>query len=539
MKKVKEILLDRNYIFVLFFIFIIIYSLFVYKDFGISYDEGIEYTSSKVSAKRIYSALGILDKAPESVKKAQEIENYRDKYYGVAAQLPFVVLDYFPEICGSNTPAFWYMRHLYVRLMFILAGFCFYLILKDIIKSKPLLLLSLILFFFHPRISAHSFYNIKDSIFLSFFTISSYFLFKFIKNKKIGDLIVFSFVTAITINTRTMGILIPGYFAFWILTNLKKDFEENVNFAVIFVVFLVGFLYLIWPVLWGDPITAFGKVFKTFSKYSWGGSVVYNGELIKGRNVPATYIPVWILISSSHSHILVFILGLILTPIILFNFLKNRNYSYSFYVLLFSIYSIVASLGAVMIFHSTLYDDWRHLYYIYPSLLITGVLGLNFLLERKAKLFYPIVFCVVLSLIQTFIWMGKNHPHYYVYFNPIAGKNWDVKWDRDFWGLSAKQLIEKFIEKNDPPNADGKYLLLYNHAGRSNIKLFPPDVKDKFEFIEDYNKAQYIIGDYRTVMGDYPEHKYEGFEEYLNIKVDGKKIMTLFKRVDDNSKEEF
>jgi hypothetical protein len=40
-------------------------------------------------------------------------------------------------------------------------------------------------------------------------------------------------------------------------------------------------------------------------------------------------------------------------------------------------------------------------------------------------------------------------------------------------------------------------------------------------------------------MGDYPEHKYEGFEEYLNIKVDGKKIMTLFKRVDDNSKEEF
>jgi len=64
-------------------------------------------------------------------------------------------------------------------------------------------------------------------------------------------------------------------------------------------------------------------------------------------------------------------------------------------------------------------------------------------------------------------------------------------------------------------------------------------VKDKFEFIEDYNKAQYIIGDYRTVMGDYPEHKYEGFEEYLNIKVDGKKIMTLFKRVDNVSKEEF
>jgi len=539
MKKVKEILLDRNYIFVLFFIFIVIYSLFVYKDFGISYDEGIEYTSSKVSAKRIYSALGILDKAPESVKKAQEIENYKDKYYGVAGQLPLIVLDYFPEICGSNTPAFWYIRHLYVRLVFILAGFCFYLILKDIIKSKSLLLLSLILFFFHPRISAHSFYNIKDSIFLSFFTISSYFLFKFIKNRKIGDLIVFSFVTAVTINIRTMGMLIPVYFAFWILANLEKDFERNINFAVIFVVSLVSFLYLIWPVLWGNPITAFGEVFKTFSKYSWGGSVVYNGELIKGRNVPATYIPVWMLISSPLGYILVFILGLILAPIILFNFLKDRNYDYPFYVLLFSIYSVVISLGAVIIFNSTLYDDWRHLYYIYPSLLITGVLGLNFLLERKAKLFYPIVFCVVLSLIQTFIWMGKNHPYYYVYFNPIARKDWDVKWDRDFWRLSTKQLIEKFVEKNDPPNVDGKYLLLDDPAGKLNIKLFPPDVKDKFEFTKDYSKAQYIIGDYRTVIGDYPEYKYPDFEEYLNIKVDGKKIMTLFKRVDDNSKEEF
>jgi len=539
MKKIKEILFDRNYIFVLFFIFIIIYSFLIYKDFGISTDEGTEYTTLKVNAKKIYSRLGILDKAPESVREAQDIKSYEDRYYGVAGQLPLIVLDYFPEICGSNTPAFWYIRHLYVRLIFILAGFCFYLILKDLIKSKPLLLLSLILFFFHPRISAHSFYNIKDSLFLSFFTISSYFLFKFIKNRKMEDLAIFSLLTALTINIRAMGILLPLYFGFWILTNLKRNREESGKFVLVFIVLSVSFLYFIWPVIWEEHATAFLDIFKTFSKYPWKGSLIYNGKLIKGSDIPITYIPVWILLSSPLGYILVFVLGIILTPIILIGLLKNRRFSYTFHVLLFSLYSVLASYGAVVFFHSTLYGDWRHLYYIYPSLLIMGIAGMDFILKKNTKVLYLIVFFIFLSLIRTFIWMGKNHPHYYVYFSPIAGNDWDIKWDRDFWRPSTKQLLEKFIEKDDPTNANGKYLLLEDHDGKLNVRILPPGVKEKFEFTGNYDDAQYIIGNYRTIIGDYPEDKYKGFEEYINIKVDGKKIMTLFKRVDGGSEKEF
>lgn len=159
-----------------------------------------------------------------------------------------------------------------------------------------------------------------------------------------------------------------------------------------------------------------------------------------------------------------------------------------------------------------------------------GVFGLDFLLKKNLKLFYVLVSFVVLSLFSTFIWMKKNHPHYYVYFSVLAGKDWDYKWDRDIWRLSTKQLLEEFIEKNEPPNSDGKYVFFGHYGVELNINLFPFDIRDKFEFAQEWEDSQYIVGDYRNIKGDYPDNKFEGFEEYLSVKVDDKKIMTLFKR---------
>ena len=532
--KISALKINRNYIFVIFFVLIVLYSLFIYKDFGVSLDEEIQYTHLKVSAKKIFSTLGILEKAPESVKEAQDIEEYENKYYGVSAQYPLIFLEYFPETHGPDTPNFWFVRHLYVRIAFIFAGVCFYLILKDIIKSNSLLLLGLILFFFHPRISAHSFYNIKDSLFLSFFTISTYYLFKCIKNRKITNLITFSILTAITINIRMMGILLPVYFGFWLLLNIKNNFKETLKTAVIFLIFTFLFLYIIWPALWGNPVNVLKEVFQTFSNYTgWDEYIVYAGEIIRGQELPVEYLPVWIAISSPLGYLLVFILGLFLTPFILFKLFKSKELGYKFHVLLFSLYTVLLSYGAIIFFNSTLYGDWRHLYYIYTSLVLMGVLGLDFLLEKNVKLFYVSVSFIVLSLFSSFVWMKKNHPHYYVYFNVFARKDWDYKWERDYWRLSTKQLLEEFIEINNIPNSDDKYIFRGSYGGELNSYLLPPEIRDKLIFTQQYDEAQYLIGTYTNVIGEYPENNFEGFEEYLSVKVDGKKIMTVFKKVEN------
>ena len=44
--------------------------------------------------------------------------------------------------------------------------------------------------------------------------------------------------------------------------------------------------------------------------------------------------------------------------------------------------------------------------------------------------------------------MYKNHPFQMVYFNSIAGKNLQDKFEHDYWGLSNKNAI-KYILKKD------------------------------------------------------------------------------------------
>ena len=47
--------------------------------------------------------------------------------------------------------------------------------------------------------------------------------------------------------------------------------------------------------------------------------------------------------------------------------------------------------------------------------------------------------------------MIKDHPHQNVYFNFLAGKNIQTKFELDYWGLSNKQALE-YILKNDSKN---------------------------------------------------------------------------------------
>ena len=44
--------------------------------------------------------------------------------------------------------------------------------------------------------------------------------------------------------------------------------------------------------------------------------------------------------------------------------------------------------------------------------------------------------------------MIKDHPHQNVYFNLLAGKTVQAKFELDYWGLSNKQALE-YILKND------------------------------------------------------------------------------------------
>ena len=359
-------------------------------------DEPNQLQHLRVQAKSFFLALNLLKYAPATIANSPDISNYLFSYHGVSAQYPLLVLDFFPRLLVQTQPLFWELRHLYIRGLFILAGFCLYLIIKRVTHSNFVILIGLMLFLLHPRVSADSFYNIKDSIFLSTFVITTYFLFKFIHTPSTKNIIVLGIMSAITVNVRMMGVLIPVYFLLYSILNYNRNFREIFKTLFIYLSVFSLTLYLLWPSIWGNPFNIFINNFNLFSRYTtWAGFVLFNGSLISAQKLPLNYIPTWIFITSPLAHIFLWCLGLLVFPLKL---IRNFKREWLGSPILFSYYCIVVSYVAIIIFKSTLYDSWRHLQYIFPSLIIIGIYGIEVIRTKYKILFYTLSILILVSL---------------------------------------------------------------------------------------------------------------------------------------------
>ena len=143
-----------------------------------------------------------------------------------------------------------------------------------------------------------------------------------------------------------------------------------------------------WPYLWENPITNFVTSFKNLSHHDVNIYNFYLGEHIHSKRVPWHYPIIWIFISTPLFYLSLFVIGFIF---ILRRLIKRilkieendssndiwRGIKEIQDLIFFS--SFAVPLIYVIIFNSTLYDGWRHLYFIYPSFLMISLFGLHIL----------------------------------------------------------------------------------------------------------------------------------------------------------------
>ena len=59
-----------------------------------------------------------------------------------------------------------------------------------------------------------------------------------------------------------------------------------------------------------------------------------------------------------------------------------------------------------------------------------------------------IIFLVFLIITPTTLWMYKNHPFQYVYFNSFFKNNFNKYFDMDYWGLSNYHALRYILKNN-------------------------------------------------------------------------------------------
>lgn len=513
------------------FIAYLVLGILVYRDYGISTDEPNERESTFINIKYVLDTFDI-DVLSGS---DGDLENYIDRYYGVAIQVLPTLVECAMGYPGG--PTIYYVRHLWTFLICFTGYICFYLMCREIFKTRWLSMLGTAMLALYPRFFAEQFYNIKDMVFASMIMVSMFATVRVIESKySIFWTIVFGVLTALTTNVRMAGAIFPilllGYL--WltgILNKCKVRVDEGGNHIlrssfIIIIVYVVSYVVML-PALWKDPIGRIMDVFTEFSDYAWNGTIVFMGEVIGPSELPWYYIPVWLLISLPVWYILLFVLTI---GVILYVFIRKIRtkeklqllsivFRYK-YILWAALAGFLPWLAAVVM-HSTLYNGWRHFYFVLPFMIFVVLGGFDYVITHFTQnrlLSKGMIFISVIGLLLQSGWIIKNHPYEMVYLNAI-GKIWGADFDRDYWSLTSIELSRYIMEHDDSEK------ISLEMSNDIFMRFLPEEEKERIVLEEN---GTYYIETYRGKVGN--DVVKEGYKEYYSITVDGYRIATIFKK---------
>ncbi len=507
---------------ILFFGIFLLTGLFVYPDYGISWDE--QYSRFD-NARIVYHF--VVNGGGDEIRHASE------KYHGPAFELFLFSLEKLFSI--NDIRAVYLMRHLVTFLTFFVAVYFFFLIARNNFNNWKLGLLAAAFLVISPRIFAESFYNSKDLAFLSFFIMAIYSLLQFHRHQDYKWAVVHSFFCAILIDIRILGILIPVFTLFFLLadqavTSILKT-KESVKFktrpVVVYFILLILLIILFWPVLWLNPVKHFVNAFNEMRKFTWLGSVFYQGIDHSPGQLPWHYIPAWISITTPPLYIFLFVSGFAL---ILFRLIKNP---FNFYLTqkteLLSLLCFLSPIVMVIVLNSVIYDGWRHVYFIYPAFILIAVYAFNqfdlFLKKNiliKTRITVWII--VLIFLAHTGYTMIRYHPNQQVYFNRLAGGSLNsakAKHEFDYWGLAFKQVLEEIVERDTSAE-----IIIHSNSfpGVCNRNILHEEQRDRLLFSDNIDYCDYFITNYRS----HPED-YDYPNEFYSVIIDDAKLASAFR----------
>ena len=462
-KKFLKEKFDLIIVFLFFLVFFII-GILIHKNFGISNDEPFQRS---VGYYWYISILEIFSINPENIDflKQKFDQMYWSDYlkdgnliqYGILFDTFSAFIEEFLNV-KENQEAF-YLKHLLTFIIFFISSIFFFKIINNRFKNSLFSLLVTFLFISSPRIFAEAFYNCKDIVFMSLMVISVHFAHKSFEDLNHKNLLLFSLFSALATNIRIMGIFLFSLFLIFLLLDCLEEKKISRRKIHYFLTLLISFpiiVYIFWPFLWDDPVNKFLFTIKSFANYNWPGEVFYLGKFYKGSNLPWHYIPVLIIVTTPILMIFFIIGGFFKIGKCFFtNFInlseKNKlwvdiNQKKDFFILFFFILPIFL----VIVLNSTLYSGWRHLYFIYPSLIYFLAISLmvinkiNLLQKKKIITVSLIIILVIINIFN----LIKYHPYQNVFFNVLAEKKANEKFEIDYWGLGNKEAL-KFLAKKD------------------------------------------------------------------------------------------
>jgi hypothetical protein len=525
----------------LFFSMTLLIGCTIFKDYGFGTDEHINRENGIVSLNYILNllnerlSLAIWRSDLALIANTQELTQYKDRDYGVAFDLPAIVIERLLNLNSSRGQ--YLLRHGLTYFIFWVATIYFYKLIKLNFKDSGIALAAVAMLYLSPRIFADAFFNNKDIVFLSFFLIGTYYLVAFTYNSSKLNIVCFALFSGLAIDVRIIAVIFPILFLFILFLKVQTK-EISIKRVIFYILLYVGLcsgcVLVFWPWLWADPLGNFLTAFQNMAKFRWLDWVLYRGHYYPSSSLPWHYLPIWILITTPPIYICLFLIGLARSLYLILegnfrNFLTNHSMAIGIMVAI-----CVSPIAAAILLKSTIYDGWRQFYFVYPSILFFSAGGISFLFDylkkiRGGKLYFFAICLLIYGWI--FNWMVKSHPYQNVYFNVLAGQNWHKQYESDYWGLSNLRGLQHILNESE-----SDIVKVYGLGVTSIPQVFnllPEQDKKRIEASQDIQTADYVLTNFRllnnaTNIAALRRLESE-FQTDFSVIVDGKPILKVFR----------
>ncbi len=320
-----------------------------------------------------------------------DLLRYEDRMYGVAWEVPLLWAERLPG--WQDRVDRYRLRHWLTHLLFLAGGLGCYGLAFRLYGRRLLALGAMGLFLLHPRLYAHSFFNSKDSPFLSLFMLALGLLHWTFRVGSVKAFLLCGAALGILANVRIMGLLLVGL----VLVLRAVDYvradraarRRVLRTSGAFVLASALTFYASLPYLWSDPFRRLAEIIAYSAAYPFDSVQLFRGQYIRFLEPPPEYAPVWFAITTPALVLGCGVVGLaavarrvrrrpgaLLGPTLL-----------RFELLLLACF--VVPVLAVALLHPTIYNGWRHLYFIYAPFCLLATGGLEALAQAASAVWRP------------------------------------------------------------------------------------------------------------------------------------------------------
>jgi hypothetical protein len=552
-----------------FFLALLAIGLSLYDDYGLSWDEQTNRTNGAITALYINAKLGHAFVSKEAVGRLHEqvrdrrlayqgdagefhrgkftydgksLQDYTDKDYGVVFELFLIGLEWVLRL--TETRDVYLTRHLATFFTFYVGVFFFYLLVRRRFRDWKIGILACILLLTNPRVLAHSFYNSKDVPFLALYIISSYSLVVFLEKKDFKTGVCHAIATAILVDIRIGGVIVPVLTCLFFMTEmLKREKKESLRklTAVLgsHLAVLLGFVVFFWPHLWEHPVTGFVDALANMSHFRWQGEVLFMGSYYLARDLPRYYLLLWILVTIPILYMVGFASGVSGIVVRWIRNWKNGSIQGIAETAERRMDHVMLLLGmgplfGVILLGSPVYDGWRQLFFVYPSMVYVSMLGLSWLWEfaERGSTFLgghrlvkvgAATLCLA-GVASPISFMVRHHPFENVYFNYLAGSRVEKDFERDYWGLSYRQALEHILETDKDSLVK---VAVANFPGELNSQIIGNEAR-RLKYVP-LEEADYFVTNYRPKNSPISDTS-EEWKKIFSIDIEGFSIVGVYAR---------